>query len=176
MGDEDDRAAVPQQERLQPADRLDVEVVRRLVQEQDVRVVDDGPGQQDPALHSRGQLREPGVRVEPDPGDDRLHPMVGPAKVMVVVVSVQPAGHLVGDGPAMALGHILRQARDPQPLLPEDRPLVGLELAADQAEQRALPLAVASQQAEALPGLDLEIDLVENPGAAKGQAHPAQAQ
>ena len=152
VGDEDDRAAVAQQERLQPADRLDVEVVGRLVQEQDVGIVDEGPGQQHAALHPRGELREPGVRVEPDPGDDRLHAMVGPAEVMVMVVRVQPVGHLVGDGAAMALGHILGQPRDPQPLLADDRPLVGLDLAADQAEQRALPLAVAPQQAEPLPG------------------------
>ena len=71
--------AVAQEERLQPADRLDVEVVGRLVQQQDVGLVDDRPGQQDPPLHPRGELVEPRVRVEPDPGDDRLHPMVGPA-------------------------------------------------------------------------------------------------
>ena len=54
--------------------------------------------------------------------------------------------------------------------------LVGLDLAADQAEQRALPLAVPPQQAEPLCRLDHEIDLIEQPGPAEGQAHFAQTQ
>ena len=74
MGDEDERPAVAEEEVFQPADRLDVEVVGRLVEQEDVGLVDEGPGQQDPPLHPRGEGLEPGVGVEPHPGEDRPRP------------------------------------------------------------------------------------------------------
>ena len=172
VGDENDGAPVPQEERLQPANRLDVEVVGGLVQKQDIGIVHNRLGKQDAPLHSRGKLFKSRIRVEPDPGEDRLHPMVGPARVMVIVF--QSPGHKVGDGAAMSRGHVLGQSRDSQSLLADDRSLVELDLAADQAEQRAFSLAVAPQEAESLSGLDLEIDLIEQPRAAEGQTDTAQ--
>jgi hypothetical protein len=154
--------------------RPDVEVVGGLVQKQDLGIVHNRLGKQDTPLHSRGKLFKSRIRVEPDPGEDRLHPMVGPAGVMVIVF--QSPGHLVGDGAAMSRGHVLGQSRDSKSLLADDRSLVGLDLAADQAEQRAFSLAVAPQQAESLSGLDLEIDLIEQPRAAEGQTDTAQTQ
>ena len=72
VGDEDERAAVAEQEVLEPADRLDVEVVGRLVEQQDVGLGDERPGQQHAPLHARGEVVEPRVGVEPHPGDDRV--------------------------------------------------------------------------------------------------------
>ena len=57
VGDEQNRAAVAQQELFQPADGLDVEVVGRLVEQQDVR--DCGPG---PGPAARGVSCRPRVR------------------------------------------------------------------------------------------------------------------
>ena len=55
--------------------------------------------------------------------------------------------------------------------------LVGLDLATDQTQQRALAFAVATQQAEPLALLDLQLDLIEQPGTSEGQADVlAQAQ
>ena len=82
-----------------------------------------------------------------------------------MAVVVQALGHLVGDRAAVALGHVLGQPGDPQALLADDLALVGLELARDQPQQRALALAVAPQQAEPLARLDLQIDLIEQPWA-----------
>ncbi len=90
--------------------------------------------------------------------------------------SGEPLGHLVGDGPAAPLGHLLRQAGDAQPLLPDDLALVGPDLAVDQPEQRALALAVAAQQADPLAPLDLPVDAVQQPGAAEGQADVSETQ
>ncbi len=174
MGDENDRAHIPQEERLQPTNRFDVKVVGGLVQEQDIGIIHNRLGKQDAPLHSRGKLFKSRIRVEPDPGEDRLHAMVGPVGLMIVVF--QSLGHLVGDRAAMSRGHILGQPRDSQPLLAEDRSLVGLDLAADQSKQRAFSLAVAPQQAESLAGLDLEIDLIQQPRPAEGQTDTAQTQ
>ena len=85
VGDEDDRAAVSEQERLQPADRVDVEVVGGLVEQQDVGLVHNGPGQEHPAFHSRGELVEPDIRIQPDPRDHRLDAMVRAAETMIIV-------------------------------------------------------------------------------------------
>ena len=86
VGDEDDRAAVAEQEGLEPADRLDVEVVRRLVEQEDVGLAHDGPRQEHPALHTRGELLELRVGVEADAGDHRLDAMVRAADLMMIVV------------------------------------------------------------------------------------------
>jgi hypothetical protein len=100
--------------------------------------------------------------------------MVGAAEVMIMVI--QPPGHLVRDGTPMSRRDILGQSRDPQTLLPDDRPLIGLDLTLDQTEQGAFPLTVAPQQAEPLARLDLEVDLLEQPRAPEGQTDSAQTQ
>ena len=56
MGDDDDRVRKAEQEILQPGDGLEVEVVGRLVQEQHVRVAEQGLGQQHPHLVPAFQL------------------------------------------------------------------------------------------------------------------------
>jgi hypothetical protein len=60
--------------------------------------------------------------------------------------------------------------------LAEDFPLVGLEVAPDQFQQRALPLAVAAEEAEPIPLLDRQRHLIQEPRAPEGQAHISQAQ
>jgi hypothetical protein len=76
----------------------------------------------------------------------------------------------------MALRHILRQPRDAQPLLTDDRSLIGLDLARYQAKQRALPFAIATQQAKPLSRFDLQIDLIEQFWTTERQADTAQTQ
>ncbi len=65
VGDEDQRAAVAEQEVLEPADRLDVQVVGRLVEQEDIGVGDEGPRQQDAPLHPRGERREGAAASSP---------------------------------------------------------------------------------------------------------------
>ena len=62
--------------------------------------------------------RAPSARGSPRPGG-RRRPRDGPS-------SVEPRGHLVGDRAAPALGDLLGQPGDPQALLADDLPLVGL--------------------------------------------------
>ena len=59
--DRDDRARVLLQEVLEPGDRLGVEVVRRLVEEQQVGRLQQQPAQRDAAALAAGQRRHVGV-------------------------------------------------------------------------------------------------------------------
>ena len=62
VGDRDDRAAVVAQVLLEPRHRLGVEVVGRLVEQQQVGLAQQQPAQRDPAALAAGELRDVGVR------------------------------------------------------------------------------------------------------------------
>ena len=61
VGDGDDRARVLLEEPLQPLDGLGVEVVGRLVEQQQVGVLEQQPAQRDASLLAAGQRRDVGV-------------------------------------------------------------------------------------------------------------------
>ena len=61
VGDGDDRAGVLVEEALEPLDRLGVEVVGRLVEQQQVGVLEEQPGERHAALLAAGQRRDVGV-------------------------------------------------------------------------------------------------------------------
>ncbi len=61
VGDGDDRARVLVEEPLQPLDRLGVEVVGRLVEQEQVGVLEQEPGEGDAAALAAGQRRD--IRV-----------------------------------------------------------------------------------------------------------------
>ena len=58
MGDDQNRALVMADVILQPFRGVQVQMVRRLVQEQDLRVYQDQPGQVDAGLFPAGELGE----------------------------------------------------------------------------------------------------------------------
>ena len=106
----DDRARVLAEEALQPLDRLGVEVVGRLVEEQQVGVLEEQPAERDAALLAAGQRRDVGVvgraaqRVHRDvdvalevPGVGRVDPVLERrllgADRLVVGVRLGPLGH-----------------------------------------------------------------------------------
>ena len=96
---------------------------------------------------------------------------------MVVVMRFEETlGDHVGDGQAPSFGDLLGQAGDVQALLADDLALVGLQLAADQPQERALPLAVPAQQADPLPALDLPIDLIQDPRTPERECNTPQAE
>ena len=66
VGDEDQGAAGTRQKSLEPADGVDIEVIGRLVQKQDIGLADQRLGEQHAPLHPGGKVfeaRSPG----PDP-------------------------------------------------------------------------------------------------------------
>ena len=61
VGDGDDRARVLVEEALQPLDGLGVEMVRGLVEEEQIRVLEQEPRERDAALLAAGQRRHVGI-------------------------------------------------------------------------------------------------------------------
>ena len=107
VGDEQQRTAELDQKLLQPADGLDVEVVGGLVEQQQVGLGDQRPRQQHPALEAAGQLRELGIRVQPQARQHRLDAVgVAPAasRLEPVLDARQPFQRrlraVLGDPPA----------------------------------------------------------------------------
>ena len=100
--------------------------------------------------------------------------MVGP--VVVLGGFRQGLSHHAGDRQTSAFGDLLGQPGDMQALLADDVALFGLQLAADQPQERALPLAVAAQQADPFPTLDLPIHLIQETGTSEREADAPQAE
>ena len=127
VADQEHAAGILREELLQPGARLDVEVVRRLVQEQDVGRLEDGARQGDPHLPARGErplLFLEIRRGEAEPGEDavdRLLPRVIPAGFQLFAQRVMlpqegvPLGRLRRQGPQALLQRrdLLRDAPSP---------------------------------------------------------------
>ena len=79
MGRDEQRAVPSPEVLLEPLDRPDVEVVRRLVEEQQVRVRDHEPGERRPRLLAARQRRRrpaPLVAREPEAGQRLVDALV----------------------------------------------------------------------------------------------------
>ena len=79
MRGDEERAATPPEVLLEPLERAEVEVVRRLVEEQQVRVGDDEAGQRRPRLLAARQRRrrpDPVASAEAEPGQRLVDPLV----------------------------------------------------------------------------------------------------
>ena len=89
VGDEQDAARVVVDPVLEPLDRAQVEMVGRLVEQQQLGVADDGPGQPHPALPAAGQLLQPPVRRQVQLAQDRIHALVQVPAAVGVDLPVQ---------------------------------------------------------------------------------------
>ena len=79
MRGDEQRAAPPAEVLLEPLERVEVEVVGRLVEQQQVRIGDDQPGQRRPRLlaaRQRGRRLRPLVAGEAEAGQRALDPLV----------------------------------------------------------------------------------------------------
>ena len=88
--DEDDRARVVGQEVLEPRDRVDVEMVRRLVEEQEVRLRHERPREQHPPAPPARQRVDDGVGRQTQPGEDELHPLLEAPAVAFFQFMLEP--------------------------------------------------------------------------------------
>ena len=122
VGRDQQRTGPPPQVVLEPLQRVEVEVVRRLVEQQQVRIGDDQAGQRGPGLLAaghRGRRLRPLGAVEPEAAQRRIHALVQrvAAKDIELVLEVgvggfgDPSLPLVG---REGLGHPL-QVRRPAP-------------------------------------------------------------
>ncbi|MEI2745743.1 MAG: hypothetical protein V9G22_10010 [Ottowia sp.] len=176
--DEQRRLLALEQVLLEPLDARDVEVVRRLVEQQQVGVRRQRLREQHAAREAGRQPRDVGVRVEAEALEQLVEPRPGPPGLLA---RRHRGGDQVARGPREAPRHLLRQPGDGHALAARHVAVVDGDLAGEHAHERGLARRVAPEEAEALPFLDLEADAVEERGPAVGerdavesdQGHPA---
>ncbi len=193
MRDKHQRRRIVEQKILDPADRIDVEMVRGLVEQQQLRFDRQGPRKHRPPLHSRRKLGKRGVRVELEPLDRMLDLPLELPGALGIERGVQPielvrrGGHSPGgvlpnagqkrsllaqtigdnveDGLEAAAGHFLRQPRHAQSGRAFDDAGIGSEVSGEELQQRRLPGSIAAHQADPLAGVDFQVDSVEQRGS-----------
>ena len=183
---------------LEPLDRRDVEMVRRLVEQQQVGLLHERSGKRDatpPAarelvhflLGREVEVTDDGVDALLDmPAVPRVDPRVQclefeharlveilsgqrPVFVEQLLYFVEPRADHGPNVQVHRLRQRLRELCDDEVALLRDLAAVRLELARDQLEGRRLAGAVAADQAHALAGFDGELGLVEDPELAEIQ-------
>ena len=131
MRDEDDGAGVGPEVLLEPDDGLEVEVVRGLVEQEHVRLLEEELRERDPHLPPAAELLgHPGVvfHGEPEPGQDlghlRIHREPVPGLELVVQVGVLAHDPVVLGVLGRDLGHVVLELAHPgldHGQTPEDR-------------------------------------------------------
>ena len=99
MGDEHDRARVVGEKRLEPVDRLDVEVVGRLVEQQQVGLADQRARQQHAAPPAARQRVDAGVGRQLEAREHQLHALLEAPAVALLELVLQ-ASQAVRAAPA----------------------------------------------------------------------------
>ncbi|CFL98495.1 Uncharacterised protein [Bordetella pertussis] len=165
VGDDDGRALPVAQHGFQPCDAVEVQVVGRFVQQQQVGFVDQGARQRDALAHAAGQAGDrrfgrQSQAFERGPYARRPLPVFGMG--MGVAHDVEHRAGFIQCGFLLDRGHA--QARTAG-----DVAVVGLRAAIEQAQQRRFARAVAPDQADALAFLDGEIGVVQQGVVAVGQ-------
>ena len=161
MGDHDQRLPAALEVPGQPGDALDVEVVGRLVQHQQVGAGDQGRGQRDPAALAAGEpvgRACPGRSGQPEPGQHLADRGVA-----------GPLVHLAVPRPGPRRGRSRRGGSvrwstyaDPEAAGAGDPAGVRRLLAGEEAQQRGLAAAVAADHAGPLARADAERDAVQH--------------
>ena len=162
MRDEDDGEVATHQEAFEPLDGGDVEVVRRLVEQQEVRLAHEGLAEQNPATlaaRERGEGRV-GLKLEPaDHGLDLRHARPRAAGIADRVAA--PRGrrfrrlgacafrHDVEHTAGSVAGEVLRQHAHAEPGLLVEDDLVRAHGAEEDPQQGRLAGAVSADQPKA---------------------------
>ena len=194
VADDEHRMRIARQKRLQPDRAFQVEIVRRLVEQQHVRPREQHRRQRHPHPPAAGELRAgPPLRrrIEPEPVQDRRRP-----RLRRMRVDVGQPGMDLGD-PVRVLRtfrlrhqrralhvrlqhrvdqarprrrRLLRHAADPRPPRHLDLAAVERRLAADQPEERRLAAAVPPDESHLVPRRDQRRGILEELLSLDGEA------
>ena len=160
MGREHEPSPTARDLALEPFDGRDVEVVRRLVEEQEVRLPDHGPGQHDASLLSARQRLERGFGFDAGLLQGAFDPPVAvPALGRGPVVKSR--GHDVPDRAGEGAGKHLGDKGDRESRRPLEVPGVRLAVAGENREEGGLPRAVAPREADPVAGRKLQLHVRE---------------
>ena len=152
------RAGPPPKVLLEPLERVEVEVVGRFVEQQEVRVGDDQARQRRPGLLAARQRRRrlrPLVAREPEPAQRRLDPLVEGVAAEDLVL-VQELGVGVVRDPAVALhrGQPLGHPVEMGGAGPDRRPEVR------RGHERLVEMRLLGEQPEGQPALAVDLAAV----------------
>ena len=140
---------VTEQKILQPEDGSEVQVVRRLIKQEQIRLPGQRPGQQHAAFQSAGKRGERGLRRQLHFGQQILQPHIN-LPILLVPGRRNPAPHHREHRPLHPLGNFLIQAGHDRSgraqHIPRARPL----LAGNESHQAGLATAIASEQSHSL--------------------------
>ncbi|MCY1522209.1 hypothetical protein D9M68_570540 [compost metagenome] len=165
MGD-DDRGALPTAQHVfQPGDAIEVEMVGGLVQQQQIRFVDQGTGQRDAFARSSGQAGDLHVGRQAELFEHGAHAR---RALPVFVVAFRIADYVEDRGVLVEFGFLL-DGGYAQAGTAGDVAVVGLGPAVQQPQQGGLAGAVAADEADALASLDGEIGVIQQRVVAIGQ-------
>ena len=135
MSHEHDGATVVGEKGLEPGDRVDVEMIGRLVEQQQIGLADERPREKHAALPSSRQRVDDCRGRQRQPRHDHVGLVVTLPLVMRVERSETFPDHF-GDRAVGRERHVLHQPRDPNARLPQDQPRIGLQVAAEDLQQR----------------------------------------
>ena len=157
--DHDHRAAVSVQLFFQPRRRLVVDVVGRLVQNQNFARIDEGGDDRDALFLSAGQQTDGFVEVEDvqlgQHGLCLIRPLLGKP-------FVRAAEHLLEHGDVLGEVRRLRQITDARAVCIGHRSLVRLLLSRQNAQEGGFPGAVDPDEADLVVLLQRKLDVVEH--------------
>ena len=156
------------QKLLQPEDGVDIQVVGGLVQQQNVGVADQGPGQQHPPLGAAGEGLEQRLAIQIQPVQHPLH-LLFMLPLLSSDCRMGMLGHHLEDRPDNPRGDILGDQRHPQALTADQLAPLGWQFTGYQFQEGGFTGAVPAQQAEPVSRFDLQGDAVKQGRAAKGQ-------
>ena len=154
--DDDEAAGVADEVVLEPEEGLEIEMVGRLVEQEEGGLGDEEPGEvgaHDPAAGEGFRELEGVAFLEAEAGEDFFRAgLEGVIDVVVVLVGLEflAAGGDVENGFVAGGGALLREVTEVGAALPLDGAGVGLFLAEDEAEQRGFAGAVGADKAEAV--------------------------
>ena len=175
VADDQHRMRIGGDEILKPEHAFEIEIVRRLVEEQDIGLCEQPARQRDPHAPSAGELGAGALMrlfIETEPGKnpgrasgggmriDIAEPRVDFADAMRIVgrLGLRSERGQLGvrrqhrfEQRLRATRRFLRNMREPGILGKADGPVIGMKLTRNQAQERGLARAVAPDKADFMP-------------------------
>jgi hypothetical protein len=151
VSDEEKRPAISQQEFLQPHDGIQVQMIGRFIEKNQVGLSEEDLGEQDapPGSAREGGEIRCGIEMEPTENLSGLQILFRVGWVGandIENIALQMGGDLLG------------QASDPEMGRVDDLPFVGRGIAGENPEERAFAGPVDSEQSDPVAALDVEIN------------------
>jgi hypothetical protein len=170
VGDDEHRPASRRQVMRQPVDGFDVEMIGRLVEQQQLGAVEQQSRDRDPPALAAGQGRDRRVHAVAEAA--QLHAAEQPVEhrskraVRRPLVVRAPADERVAN--RRVLVELVALAKQGQPEIPDACDLPGVRSlgARDQAQERRLAVAVAADDSDPLIGRDTQRDVPQHRPAA----------